>query len=408
MIAAGFVDEVRALRRGSGGAAGAGQRRLSRDRRLRRRGAATLDDALGGHRAGHAALRQAPAAPGSAPRRAASADDAGRRARAAGRRSARICARRRGASGDDQDGEASRVANPGPGHGRASTVQSHARSGLARPRCARIDRIDDQLSGCSTGARAWSLRRRAKSASAGRVYVPEREKRIFRGSRAAERRPAASAPARPRDLREIISACLALEQRLRIAYLGPEATFSHRRRAEHSASRRATCRQRTVERRVRRGGRGRADLGVVPVENSTEGVVAQTLDLLHGLAAHASAPRSRSRSSHCLLARPAPRSRACEGRLAPAGAGAVPARGWPSTVPTCRAHRGGEQRARRRGWRRDDPGTGGGGVGAGGGSATISRVAGARDRGPGPQRDPLPRRSARERGEAERATTRPR
>ncbi|HEY8123039.1 MAG TPA: prephenate dehydratase [Myxococcota bacterium] len=80
--------------------------------------------------------------------------------------------------------------------------------------------------------------------------------------------------------REIISATYSLEARLRIAYLGPDGTFSH-------AAARATFGEQAEYVSVATIGdvitaieRHEADLGVVPVENSTDGVVTQTLDAL--------------------------------------------------------------------------------------------------------------------------------
>jgi chorismate mutase/prephenate dehydratase len=82
----------------------------------------------------------------------------------------------------------------------------------------------------------------------------------------------------PRVFREIISATLSLEGPVRVAYLGPEGTFSHlaaRGQFGGEAAFRPTTSIAEVFGEVERGS---ADLGVVPVENTTEGVVTQTLD----------------------------------------------------------------------------------------------------------------------------------
>ena len=80
--------------------------------------------------------------------------------------------------------------------------------------------------------------------------------------------------------RQIMSACLALEQKLRIAYLGPAGTFSHAAVAQ--AFRRVRRRRavRVDRRGVSRRRSGQTDYAVVPVENSTEGAVGRTLDLM--------------------------------------------------------------------------------------------------------------------------------
>ena len=80
--------------------------------------------------------------------------------------------------------------------------------------------------------------------------------------------------------REIMSACLALEQRLRVAYLGPAGTFSHAALAKHFGQFVEPCRSATIDDVFRAVESGRTDFAVVPVENSTEGAVGRTLDLM--------------------------------------------------------------------------------------------------------------------------------
>src|SRR5262249_18854241 len=75
-----------------------------------------------------------------------------------------------------------------------------------------------------------------------------------------------------------ISACLTLEQPLRIAYLGPEATFSHLAALEQFGTRAALVPADSIAGVFEEVEHRRADYGVVPVENSTQGVGAQTLD----------------------------------------------------------------------------------------------------------------------------------
>jgi len=80
--------------------------------------------------------------------------------------------------------------------------------------------------------------------------------------------------------REIISASRSLEQRLRIAYLGPEATFTHLAARQQFGAAADYVGAGSVAEVFHEVENGRADLGVVAVENSTEGMVAHTLDLL--------------------------------------------------------------------------------------------------------------------------------
>jgi len=81
--------------------------------------------------------------------------------------------------------------------------------------------------------------------------------------------------------RQMMSACLALEQRLRIAYLGPAGTFSHAAVARQFGTFIDAISCATIDEIFRAGESGQADYAVVPVENSTEGTVGRTLDLMY-------------------------------------------------------------------------------------------------------------------------------
>lgn len=80
--------------------------------------------------------------------------------------------------------------------------------------------------------------------------------------------------------REIISSSISLEARLKIAYLGPEATFTHEAALRSFGTSVELEPQRTVAEVFARVERGEAEHGVVPVENSMEGAVTHTLDEL--------------------------------------------------------------------------------------------------------------------------------
>jgi chorismate mutase / prephenate dehydratase len=108
-------------------------------------------------------------------------------------------------------------------------------------------------------------------------YVPEREKRIFQ--RLAQMNEGPLRPQHVRTIyREIISSCRALEQPLRVAYLGPAGTYCQQAAGEQFGSGPNLLPFGSVDAVFDEVERGRAEYGVVPVENSTEGVVAQTLD----------------------------------------------------------------------------------------------------------------------------------
>jgi len=108
-------------------------------------------------------------------------------------------------------------------------------------------------------------------------YRPEREAQVLR--RAMERN---NGPLTDEEMarlfREIMSACLALEEPVKVAYLGPEGTFTQQAALKHfghSAQSRPLAAIDEVFREVEAGA---ANYGVVPVENSTEGVINHTLD----------------------------------------------------------------------------------------------------------------------------------
>ena len=110
------------------------------------------------------------------------------------------------------------------------------------------------------------------------AYRPEREARVLRAIQAENRGPLPDG-AVTSVFRQIMSACLALEQQLRISYLGPAGIQPScgDQAFRGSGGRRAV---RLDRRSVSRSGAGQTDYAVVPVENSTEGAVGRTLDLM--------------------------------------------------------------------------------------------------------------------------------
>jgi chorismate mutase / prephenate dehydratase len=118
-----------------------------------------------------------------------------------------------------------------------------------------------------------------KNRSSQEVYVPHREKEVLERVCGLSRGPLA-APAIQAIFREVISGCRSLEGPLDVAFFGAEATYTHlaaREKFGSSATLRSTARISEVFQEV---AQGRAAFGVVPIENSTEGVVANTLDEL--------------------------------------------------------------------------------------------------------------------------------
>lgn len=110
------------------------------------------------------------------------------------------------------------------------------------------------------------------------IYVPSRERQVFQ--RVAKKNTGPITDASLRAIyREIMSSALALEKSMTIAYLGPEATFTHQAAIQRFGSSLRYAAQKTIADVFNEVAKGRADYGVVPVENSTEGVVTHTLDM---------------------------------------------------------------------------------------------------------------------------------
>ena len=155
---------------------------------------------------------------------------------------------------------------------------------LARlqPLRQRIDAIDDQI--------LELLNERARTAQAvgeikkefdvdGPVLKPEREAAIIRELQARNKGPF-TAEAIDAVWTQIISTCRGLESVLTVAYLGPQGSFSEQAAHEQFGHAIERLRCESFDEVFRAVEAGQADVGVVPIENSTEGVVNRTLDLL--------------------------------------------------------------------------------------------------------------------------------
>lgn len=146
----------------------------------------------------------------------------------------------------------------------------------------RIDDIDDQLlalvnerARCADQVAQVKL---AASADNAIFYRPEREAEILR--RVIENNPGPlSGSAVKLIIREVISACLAHEKPLDVAYLGPQGTFSQDAAVLHFGNSARFQPQSSISEVFREVESGAVCYGVVPTENSSEGSVTHTLDL---------------------------------------------------------------------------------------------------------------------------------
>jgi chorismate mutase/prephenate dehydratase len=167
----------------------------------------------------------------------------------------------------------------------------------------KIDALDDALldllnERASLVAEVVAAKKRARQP----FYAPERERAIVERLTAQNPGPFPTA-AVGHVFQEILSACLALQSTVRVAYLGPEGTNTHAAVQRHFGLSDRGVPLGTIGRVFDAVMREDADFGVVPVESSSEGVVSHTLDAFAetdlSITAEIALP-----ISHCLLVRP--------------------------------------------------------------------------------------------------------
>ena len=134
---------------------------------------------------------------------------------------------------------------------------------------SQIDSLDDELLGLLT-RRMGLAREVGRLKGKAPAYRPERESEILRRM-----------PEHARGVfREVISACRAVEQEIRVAYLGPQGTFSEQAVRKHFGHAVAADPAASFDEAFRSAESGATQFAVAPVENSTDGAVGRTLDLL--------------------------------------------------------------------------------------------------------------------------------
>lgn len=143
---------------------------------------------------------------------------------------------------------------------------------------ARIDAVDDALL-TLLSERAALAQAVGRTKQGGSIYRPEREAQIIRRLRAANPGPL-SGDSIERLIREVMSACRALEETTRVAYLGPAGTFSQQAVHKHFGQAIDALAEPDIDACFQAVETGRAEYAVVPVENSTEGAIGRTLDLI--------------------------------------------------------------------------------------------------------------------------------
>jgi len=144
----------------------------------------------------------------------------------------------------------------------------------------RIDDLDEQIQALIMQRAQLVLDIAAAKVRTGtnNFYRPEREAEVLAKVMARHQGPL-SAEEVARLFREIMSACLALESKLRVAFLGPEGTFTQAAALKHFGHSIDIVPLGAIDEVFREVESGSAHFGVVPVENSTEGVINHTLDM---------------------------------------------------------------------------------------------------------------------------------
>lgn len=165
-----------------------------------------------------------------------------------------------------------------------------------------IDRLDAQILSLLNRRASLAMRvGQVKNRDRAVVYVPSRERQVFARLAALNKGPLSNEAVRA-VYREIISASRALEEPPRIAYFGPEGTYTHMAAREQFGSQAAFIPLATIPQVFAEVEHAQADYGVVPIENSTEGSVALTLDTFVDSPLHIIAEAALE-IRHCLLSR---------------------------------------------------------------------------------------------------------
>lgn len=170
--------------------------------------------------------------------------------------------------------------------GKAATGRSSAKaSASAKPDLGevrtRIDGIDRRIQELIAERAQWAQqvgKAKGKLAAAVDYYRPEREAQVLR--RVVDRNDGPlSDEVLVRLFREVMSACLAQQEPLKVGYLGPEGTFSQQAVHKHFGHSAHGMPMASIEEVFQEVASGNADFGVVPVENSGQGTIQVTLDL---------------------------------------------------------------------------------------------------------------------------------
>jgi len=144
-----------------------------------------------------------------------------------------------------------------------------------------IDQLDEKIQQLISERAQIAFRvRESKDAAKGAAdyFRPEREAQVLRAVLDRNQGPLSDSEML-RLFREIMSACLAQQEPLKVAYLGPEGTFTQQAVNRHFGHSVHALSLPSIDDVFEQVQAGDADFGVVPVENSTQGIVSHTLDM---------------------------------------------------------------------------------------------------------------------------------
>ncbi len=173
--------------------------------------------------------------------------------------------------------------NPGPGEQRVRQLREQIDEldkqiqDLVNQRARHAQAIATAKQNVET-KRALGQEKICQTRRSNSFYRPEREAEILRRVLKRNAGPLSNEKM-ARLFREIMSACLALESPLKIAFLGPEGTYSQTAGLKHFGHAISALPLVTIDEVFREVESGNAHFGVVPIENSTEGAVSRTLDM---------------------------------------------------------------------------------------------------------------------------------
>ncbi|MBM4155855.1 MAG: prephenate dehydratase [Lentisphaerae bacterium] len=142
----------------------------------------------------------------------------------------------------------------------------------------RIDKLDRQLVELLNERTRVAIEiGRSKRETGGSIFAPDREKQVFERTQGCNEGPLPDESLQA-IYREIMSASISLQQPLKIAFLGPPATFTHQAARQRFGASVKYLSCDTISDVFTWVEKGYADYGVAPIENSTEGAVTHTLD----------------------------------------------------------------------------------------------------------------------------------